>query len=163
MASAAGPRVPAARHLKTFFCIVSMQGHDKRPLPCGTNGRDLCMSRHEAQHAANELHVNPPGFHFRSSSAIEMYDGILGRSYRPPSGWSSIRGRGCRGIGAEVPRPILCSTTSRRVPICRPRRLLDSKTYRGAVCGILSKMLQVYAPNIMFERCTHCTIRCDVQ
>ena len=41
--------------------------------------------------------------------------------------------------------------------------LLDSKTYRGAVCGILSKMLQVYAPNIMFERCTHCTIRCDVQ
>ena len=116
-ASATGPRVPAARHLKTFLCIVSMQGHDKRRLSCGTNGRALCMSGHEAQHAANELHVNPPGFHFRSSSAIEMDDGILGRSYRPPSARSSIRGGGCREIGAEVPRPILCLTTSRRVPI----------------------------------------------
>ena len=43
------------------------------------------QSGHEAQHVANELHVNPPGFHFHSSPAIEMDDGILGRSYCPPS------------------------------------------------------------------------------
>jgi len=48
--------------VKYLIWILSVQGIKGLQLPCGTLRRVVCVSGHEAHHAAYELHVNVQGF-----------------------------------------------------------------------------------------------------